>query len=258
MTDVRTATAVEKHAKACRETEEEIPKYEGPSLEGADLHGADLRGAFLHRANLYGADLNGATLRRADLFGASLGSAYLCDANLFGASLVGANLCGANLCGAYLGIACLRGACLRGACLRGACLRGADLGGADLGGADLVDARLDGANLSGAKWGGLEILDIAQVASRSHGERGRQLVGVLLEDGTVQCRCGCWSGTLSELESWIEEQGEELAVSRRRAVVALRAMLNIPEEDKNIERDVAAKVALDSLAWDEHCGLGIP
>ena len=104
-------------------------------------------------------------------------------------------------------------------------LYGADLRRVNLYGADLSGADLCGADLCGAKWNTLEIKDIAQVSARSHGEYGRQLLGILLSDGTIQTQCGCWSGTDGELEDWIENGREDLAESRLRALRCLRIML---------------------------------
>ena len=103
------------------------------------------------------------------------------------ANLCEADLCGANLCGADL---------------RWANLKEADLRWANLNEADLRDADLCGANLRGAIG-----LRYAQCSFSAH-EGGRQLTGVVIAE-ELRLFCGCFSGTLAELDAYIDngEQG---------------------------------------------------
>ena len=125
-------------------------------------------------------------------------------ANLSFADLSWADLSGANLIGADLSWANLSGANLIGADLSEANLRGADLSGADLRGADLSGANLIGAN-------GLRY---AQCSFDAHGESGSQLSGVVIA-GELRLLCGCFAGTLAELDAYIDK-GEECYKATRK------------------------------------------
>jgi len=160
-------------------------------LRGANLSQANLRGANLREANLSRADLRGADLRGANLIGADLSGANLIGTDLRGADLSEANLSGADLSGAYLSGANLIGANLRGANLRGANLREADLSEA-----------------TG--------LHYAQCSFDAHGERGRQLSGVLIA-GELRLFCGCFAGTLAELDAYIDKGEERYKATRKLA-----------------------------------------
>jgi uncharacterized protein YjbI with pentapeptide repeats len=127
------------------------------------------------------------------------------------ANLSWANLRGADLREANLSWANLRGADLSGADLSWANLRGADLRGADLSGADLSGADLSGANLSGAI-----ALKYAQCSFDAHGESGRQLSAVVIA-GELRMFCGCFSGTLSELDAYIDNGDERYKATRKLA-----------------------------------------
>jgi uncharacterized protein YjbI with pentapeptide repeats len=113
-----------------------------------------------------------------------------------------ANLRGANLGDADLGGANLWGANLRGADLRGANLRGANLWGANLWGADL----------RGAKG-----LTYAQCSFPGHGECGRALLAVLIDD-TPMYFCGCFRGTERELRKYITDGPKKYKETRRFAL----------------------------------------
>jgi uncharacterized protein YjbI with pentapeptide repeats len=139
---------------------------------GANLYGANLDGANLTRANLYGANLDGANLTRANLDGA----------NLYGANLYGANLYGANLTRANL--------------------YGANLDGANLTRANLYGANLDGANLTRANLYGKEIVSVVQFGGI--GSERRSSTAIVLVDGSVDVRCGCFCGSLGEFAAQIE------------------------------------------------------
>jgi len=120
----------------------------------------------------------------------------------------------------------LRGADLRCANLREADLRGANLSGADLSWANLSCADLSGANLSGADLSRVNLscanlreaagLRYAQCSFDAHGERGRQLSGVVIA-GELRLFCGCFSGTLAELDAYIDEGEERYKATRKLA-----------------------------------------
>ena len=102
---------------------------------------------------------------------------------------------------------------LSGANLHGAYLSGANLSGAYLYGADLSGANLYGANLYGAvhAW--------AQIAWNGHGECGRMLTAVIYkEGGDAVLQCGCFSGSVAELKSYIKEGDSKLSGSRTKAM----------------------------------------
>jgi len=142
-------------------------------------------------ANLRGADLSEANLRGANLIGADLSGANLIGTDLRGADLSEANLSGADLSGAYLSGANLIGANLRGANLRGANLREADL-----------------SETTG--------LHYAQCSFDAHGERGRELSGAII-DGELRLFCGCFSGTLADLDHYIDKGAERYKATRKLA-----------------------------------------
>ena len=102
---------------------------------------------------------------------------------------------------ANLSRADLSGAGLSGANLRGADLSGADLRGADLSGAGLVEA-------TGLRY--------AQCSFDAHGERGRQLSGVVIA-GELRLFCGCFAGTLAELDAYIDNGEERYKATRKLA-----------------------------------------
>jgi hypothetical protein len=145
---------------------------------------------------------------------------------------------GDSLRGAILTKADLRGADLRGAILTKADLRGANLHGADLSGAILTKADLRGANLRcadlrradlhrcvGVRW--------ASVAWHSHGECGRQLLAVMIDD-TPRLWCGCWSGSPYELRWYIRKGASALASSRTRALEIVLELLAMQREGADV------------------------
>ena len=126
---------------------------------------------------------------------ADLSSANLRSANLYGANLYGANLYGANL-------------------------YGADLSGANLRSADLSGAYLSGANLAGVK-----AVLYTQVAWTGHGECGRQLLGVVI-NGEPRYFCGCFQGTIKDLQDYIQSGKEEHKASRTKAFEFVQSCLD--------------------------------
>jgi len=181
-----------------------------------DDHALWLAGSGGKCANLSRADLSGADFSWANLSGANLSGAYLSGANLRGADLSGAGLSGANLSGANL----------RGADLSGAGLSGANLRGADLSGADLSGAYLSGANLVEATG-----LRYAQCSFDAHGERGRQLSGVVIA-GELRLFCGCFAGTLAELDAYIDNGEERYKATRKLARDFIVAAIDAAQKEK--------------------------
>ncbi len=127
-----------------------------------------------------------ANLSKADLSGADFSWANLREADLSGANLSGADLCGADLSWANL--------------------READLSGANLNRAGLISANLNGA--VGLRY--------AQCSFDAHGENGRQLSGVVIA-GELRLFCGCFSGTLSDLDAYIDKGEERYKTTRKLA-----------------------------------------
>ena len=162
-------------------------------------------------ANLSGADLSGADLRGADLS----------EANLRGAKLSEADLSAANL----------READLRGADLSEADLSAANLREADLRGADLSEADLSAANLREADLRGAYALKYAQCSFDAHGESGRQLSAVVIA-GELRLFCGCFSGTLSELDAYIDKGEERYKATRKLARDFIVAAIDAARKEK--------------------------
>jgi hypothetical protein len=94
--------------------------------------------------------------------------------------------------------------------LRRANLKEADLRWANLNEADLRDAELCGANLRGAIG-----LRYAQCSFCAH-EGGRQLTGVVIAE-ELRLFCGCFSGTLAELDAYIDNGDERYKATRKLA-----------------------------------------
>jgi uncharacterized protein YjbI with pentapeptide repeats len=150
-------------------------------------------------------------------------------ANLIGADLIRANLIRANLSGADLSRADLSRANLSGANLSGADLSKADLSGSDLSGADLSRADLSGADLSRADLSGA-VHAWAQVAFMGHGECGRMLTAVVYKEGDNPVyQCGCFSGLLDDLKSYIANGAERYRASRTYAMEVVTEMLAMPK-----------------------------
>ena len=155
--------------------------------------------------------------------------ANLAGANLAGASLAGANLRYVNLAGADLRYANLRYASLRDANLADANLAGANLLDANLWDANLLDANLCGADLRGAIIVGAKGLLHASCCWSRHGESGRQLLGVII-DNDPRYFCGCWSGTGDDLEQYIAKGKDEHKASRTVAYEFVSARLREMQE----------------------------
>ena len=82
---------------------------------------------------------------------------------------------------------------------------------ANLSGANLRDAHLRRADLSGAIG-----LRYAQCSFDAHGESGRQLSGVVIA-GELRLFCGCFAGTLAELDAYIDNGDERYKATRKLA-----------------------------------------
>ena len=59
-------------------------------------------------------------------------------------------------------------------------------------------------------------INYAQCSFIAHGECGRQLLGIII-NGTLRLFCGCFSGTLEELDAYIENGEERYKPSRKLA-----------------------------------------
>ena len=162
--------------------------------------------AIKDHANLQCANLRGADLRDANLRGADLRYADLRDADLRGANLQCANL--------------------RVADLRDADLQGANLRDADLRGADLQDANLRGANLQCANLSESRNTRYSQISFDGHGECGRQLSAIMIDDEWVVF-CGCFRGSFSDLETYIQQGEGEFLASRMKAMNVLKMICDI-------------------------------
>jgi hypothetical protein len=82
--------------------------------------------------------------------------------------------------------------------------------------ADLRWANLSGADLSGANLSETAGARYAQCAFSGHGERGRQLLAVVV-DGESRFFCGCFAGTLAELDAYIASGDAKHRATRRLA-----------------------------------------
>ena len=89
---------------------------------------------------------------------------------------------------------------------------------ANLSGADLSMADLSGANLRGAVG-----VTFAQVSFNWHGEIGRQLSAIKIDDAVVLF-CGCFKGSEADLIEYIENGDEKYKQSR---TVALNAVMSL-------------------------------
>ena len=133
------------------------------------------------------------------------------QADLRGANLYAANLSRADLSRANLSVADLSGANLSGVNLSGADLRGADL---------------RGANLSGTVG-----IRYAQCSFDSHGENGRQLLGVVISD-RLRLFCGCFEGTLEELDADIDDEESRYKSTRKLARDFIVAAINAAKQEE--------------------------
>ena len=92
----------------------------------------------------------------------------------------------------------------------------ANLRWANLRRADLSCANLSGADLSGSNLSGAIGLRYAQCSFDAHGESGRQLSGVVIA-GELRLFCGCFAGTLAELDAYIDNGDERYKATRKLA-----------------------------------------
>jgi hypothetical protein len=67
----------------------------------------------------------------------------------------------------------------------------------------------------------------AQVTFTTHGERGRMLTACEIA-GEVKLFCGCFIGSLEELQAYIDKGEENLKPSRNFALKCVMEMLNFP------------------------------
>ena len=105
----------------------------------------------------------------------------------------------------------------------GADLSEADLSGANLRRADLSEADLRWADLSGADLSGAVGITFAQVSFNWHGEIGRQLSAIKIDDAVVLF-CGCFKGSEADLIEYIENGDERYKQSR---TVALNVVMSL-------------------------------
>jgi uncharacterized protein YjbI with pentapeptide repeats len=77
-------------------------------------------------------------------------------------------------------------------------------------------ANLRNANLSEANLSGAIALKYAQCSFDAHGESGRQLSGVVIA-GELRLFCGCFAGTLAELDAYIANGDERYKATRKLA-----------------------------------------
>jgi uncharacterized protein YjbI with pentapeptide repeats len=149
--------------------------------------------------------------KQANLNGVNLSWTDLSETNLSGANLRGTNLSGLNLSWTDLS--------------------GADLSGADLRGADLRGANLSRAILSEADLRGAIGITYAQCSFSAHGECGRQLLAVVVGD-EPRFFCGCFVGSLAELDAYIASGYAKHIVTRRLARDFVVAALDIARTGK--------------------------
>ena len=105
--------------------------------------------------------------------------------------------------------------------LSGANLSRANLSGANLSGADLSEADLGGADLSRA-----DGIEYAQVSFNWHGELGRQLSAIKIDEKVVLF-CGCFKGSEADLIKYIESGDEKYKQSRTVALNAVMSLIKI-------------------------------
>ena len=99
----------------------------------------------------------------------------------------------------------------------------ADLSGANLSGANISGANLSRANLSRANLSEAVGITFAQVSFNWHGEIGRQLSAIKIDDAVVLF-CGCFKGSEADLIKYIENGDEKYKQSR---TVALNAVMSL-------------------------------
>ena len=86
-----------------------------------------------------------------------------------------------------------------------------------------IMANLSGANLSGANLSRAVGVTFAQVSFNWHGEIGRQLSAIKIDDAVVLF-CGCFKGSEADLIEYIENGDEKYKQSR---TVALNAVMSL-------------------------------
>ena len=86
-----------------------------------------------------------------------------------------------------------------------------------------IMADLSGANLSGANLSVAVGITFAQVSFNWHGEIGRQLSAIKIDDAVVLF-CGCFKGSEADLIEYIENGDEKYKQSR---TVALNAVMSL-------------------------------
>jgi len=92
----------------------------------------------------------------------------------------------------------------------------ANLSEANLSWANLSEANLSWANLSEANLARANGLNYAQCSFDAHGETGRQLSGVVIA-GELMLFCGCFQGTLEELDAYIDRGHDSYKSTRKLA-----------------------------------------
>ena len=102
---------------------------------------------------------------------------------------------------------------------------------ANLSRADLSWANLSGAYLSGANLVEATGLRYAQCSFDAHGERGRQLSGVVIA-GELRLFCGCFAGTLAELDAYIDNGEERYKATRKLARDFIVAAIDAARKEK--------------------------
>ena len=98
--------------------------------------------------------------------------------------------------------------------------------GADLRWADLREANLSGANLSGANLSGAKGVIYAHISFNWHGEQGRQLSAIKIDDAVVLF-CGCFKGSEEDLMAYIERGDETYKQSRTIALNTVMSLIKI-------------------------------
>ena len=102
----------------------------------------------------------------------------------------------------------------------------ANLQCANLRGADLRDANLRGADLQCANLSESRNTRYSQISFDGHGECGRQLSAIMIDDEWVVF-CGCFRGSFSDLETYIQQGEGEFLASRMKAMNVLKMICDI-------------------------------
>ena len=182
----------------------------------ANLSYADLSYINLREVDLRSANLRGVTLSYANISYANLSSANLRYANLIGTDLCGTNLNDTNLSHTNLSHANLREANLSNA----------DVSFANLSYANVLDANLVNVNLNATTLQMLNGYITAQASWAMHGECGRMLTGIIINN-EARYFCGCFSGNGAELLNFIDEGRKQYKDSRLRVFKFISECLEI-------------------------------